>query len=134
MVEWMVEERMEAQQVAGGVVALGEGEGISVDAEPSGVDFPPLEPPKACSFNICTKGHQWPARLQVVECRGCGAPTIVKLNENCPWCNEPIQEMHLRIDQLIPKQQVVRACQGEHGPNTGDISIVRTEDQLEPPA
>ena len=75
--------------------------------------FPTEQPLKLCSWNQCTRGHQWMPVMALAKCPGCGAQALMVKMQNCPFCNEPATKMSLRSDYLASAAGVPQRCKGQ---------------------
>lgn len=66
-----------------------------------------------CSFVECTEGHRWPPTPALVLCPEDKSPVLALQQQNCPYCNEPIARISLRVD-LVPRGAGMPArCKGQ---------------------
>ena len=66
---------------------------------------------RPCSWAECGQGHQWRPTLALTECAGCGSPTLMAKQENCPFCNEPTLRISLRHDVIPRGGGVAKRCE-----------------------
>lgn len=85
--------------------------------------FPPPVVATLCSWNLCSAGHRSRPTAAMVECPGCGSPTIVVKLENCPICNEPLVQSSFRSDMVPRGGGLAKRCKGEN-PRGESVDIV----------
>lgn len=86
---------------------VGEGEGLKWKGGQAPTDF--------CSWMICSHGHKWWPELAIGGCPGCKAPLLAIKMALCPFCNEPPEEIELRVDLTTQTIGIPAACQGQEG-------------------
>jgi hypothetical protein len=92
------------------------------------VQFPPIaEPVELCSYNICAKSHKWCPTLGLAQCGGCKGPVVAVKMENCPICNEPPEEIHIRTDHIANGLPVVKFCLKEPSPGEVQEIVLKRE-------
>jgi hypothetical protein len=94
----------------------------STTGAPTGTAIPTLFPDVAllrlCSANVCTRGHEWIPKINLVKCgygtpqgwNGCGAPVLAVKIEACPICNEPVAKFRFRTDHTPPTPFLSPMC------------------------
>ena len=87
--------------------------------------FPSPPQIKPCSWAECRNGHQWRPTLALVDCQGCGSPSLMAKMENCPSCNEPVEFVSLRHDHVPKGGGVAKRCQGQK-PAGESLDIILT--------
>lgn len=90
-----------------------------------------------CSFGKCVAGHVWLINLKIDKCSGCGGFALIRQVSNCPTCNEPADEITLRVDHLggpVPFEdfKATARCKGQIPMGfSGDIVISREKGEDE---
>ena len=101
---------------------------ITLPETPTGptVEFETPKGVKPCSWSECRNGHQWRPSFALVDCGGCGSPTLMGKMENCPFCNEPTLRVSLRHDHIPTGAGVAQRCKGQKPMGEGlDIILER---------
>jgi hypothetical protein len=63
-----------------------------------------------CSWNECLNGHRWKPTVAIATCPGCGSPALMVKMENCPTCNEPVENFSLRSDHVPMGAGIAPRC------------------------
>lgn len=71
---------------------------------------PPVIQP--CSWHECARGHRWPPDIVVAKCPGCGGSYLAIRQQACPFCNEPVVNVQLRVDFVPSGSGPIPRCKG----------------------
>lgn len=90
----------------------------------------PPTPSSACSRWTCTAGHIYEAVLQIVDCPSCKSPFIAVKLHNCPYCNEPPQQLITKM-VLAPSNTLTPPCQEiANAPQSVEIIVEYTPEPI----
>jgi hypothetical protein len=73
----------------------------------------------------CSKGHQFPAQLSLTKCPGCQSSILAARMVNCPFCNEPITKLEIRLDHLSSGMTINPLCKGV--PTLAEVTQITLE-------
>lgn len=83
-----------------------------------------------CTRQVCGAGHVWAPQVAVAKCEGCGSPVVAVRMVNCPWCNEEVGELALRVERVSNGIPIVPVCKGmEPKGEMWEVEVVKEDRQ-----